>query len=244
MGFEAYLGNQFEHTHENKIFNDLYDLLEAHCRSRNVNWFLLGNFYVGGRELDALLIKPNAITIIDFKDYGGKVEYSEDCPWKIGDVEVKGGSSVNPLQQLKRNREAFMSFCRSKFGSFDCNWSHISAAVIFHKAIEYDKSLLKAPIDRWFHVTDMNAVVRDLDAIVSKQINMLPEQIGSFISSLGIKAYIPDEAIGIRALSKAIEDKCKFNIELTRKQNTALQEFIKWLYLLRHLLSTPVIPVL
>jgi len=51
---KAFRCQQFDHTHENKIFDALYDALATHCAATQQDWVLFGNFYVGGRELDAL----------------------------------------------------------------------------------------------------------------------------------------------------------------------------------------------
>ena len=116
MGLKAFRVRPFEHTRENRAFNELFDLLEAHCAVSSQDWCLLGNFYVGGRELDARVIKPNALMILDFKAFIGKLQFSETDPWLIqveeneGPVEVKGGASINPLRQLRNNKNELSEF--------------------------------------------------------------------------------------------------------------------------------------
>ena len=80
MSFHAYRGNAFDTTHENKAFNQLYDLLADIWSERDEPLHLLGNFFVDGRDVDALIIKRNAIIVIDFKDYGGALQFSENGP--------------------------------------------------------------------------------------------------------------------------------------------------------------------
>ena len=115
MTFQAYRGNAFEHTHENHAFNRLYDLLQAEWADRDESLYLWGNFFVGSRELDALVVKRNAIIIVDFKDYGGQLSFSENGRWTIDGVEVKGGSSVNPYQQIRKNKFKLLEFIRRQF---------------------------------------------------------------------------------------------------------------------------------
>lgn len=116
MALKAFRGSPFEHTHENRAFNELFDLLDAHCSASGHDWYLLGNFYVGSRELDAMVIKSNAVIILDFKEFRGKLQFSEEGPWLIEDeeagsnVQVKGGASINPLRQLRINKGVMLDF--------------------------------------------------------------------------------------------------------------------------------------
>ena len=68
MALKAFRGRPFEHTHENRAFNDLFDALQLHCIATKQDWYLLGNFFVGSRELDAMVIKPNALNWLN--DFG------------------------------------------------------------------------------------------------------------------------------------------------------------------------------
>ena len=74
MTFHAYRSTAFDHTHENKAFDKLYELLKAQWAELDEPLHLFGNFYVDGCEIDALVIKRNAFIVIDFKDYGGTLE--------------------------------------------------------------------------------------------------------------------------------------------------------------------------
>jgi len=74
MSFHVYRATEFNHAHENKVFDKLHDLLKAQWAERDEPFYLLGNFFVDDSEIDALVIKRNAIIVIDFKDYGGELE--------------------------------------------------------------------------------------------------------------------------------------------------------------------------
>mgnify|MGYP003630697239 FL=1 len=82
MTFKAYRAAPFSHAHENRIFNQLYDILLAHWGQQDEPLRLLGNFYVDGGEIDALVIKRYAAIVIDFKDCGGNLQFSENGRWK------------------------------------------------------------------------------------------------------------------------------------------------------------------
>lgn len=236
MALKAFRGSPFEHTHENRAFNELFDLLDEHCSVSRQDWYLLGNFYVGSRELDAMVIKPNAVIILDFKEFRGKLQFSEDGPWLIEDeetgsnVQVKGGASVNPLRQLRINKGAMLDFLGRNLTDLNatCNWRHVAALVTFQGPIKFDHRHLPGPIKPWFHISDMGRIVRDLDAIVSREIFLSRENMERLTAQLGIDPFVPAGAPNLRQLSvQAVSG--PDGSRLTQQQSQALGEFSTWL---------------
>lgn len=235
MALKTYRGRQFDHTHENKAFNRLYDALSQHCLSTGQDWHLLANFYVGSRELDALLIKPNALVIIDFKEFSGTLEFSESGPWIMTDesgrnVEVKGGASVNPLRQLTINKNAMIDFLSRNMADLNttCNWRHTAALVAFQGTVVFDAQHLPGGIKPWFYITDERQLIRDLDAIVSKEISLPPEGIERIIKQLGIEPYVPAGSPVVRPLGESSTD-TDSAVSLTQQQSRLLQQLRGWL---------------
>ena len=66
MALEIYIEDDFEHEAEAKQAADLCSRLSALIPA-DANYKLLLNFYVDGKQLDALLITPQRFIIIDFK---------------------------------------------------------------------------------------------------------------------------------------------------------------------------------
>lgn len=236
MALKAFRGRPFEHTHENRAFNDLFDALDEYCASTGQDWLLLGNVYVGSRELDALLIKPNALVIIDFKEFSGKLQFSEEGPWLISStdspdsVTVKGGASINPLRQLRLNKFALLDFLSRNLADLNavCNWRHTAALVAFQGAVEFDRQQLPGSIKPWFHISDTQRIVRDLDAIVSNEISLSPDNMGRIVSMLGIDPFVPAGSPNVRLLSghPTVE---AVATRLTQQQSRVLHEFRTWL---------------
>ena len=65
MALEIYIEDDFEHEAEAKQAADLCSRLSALIPA-DANYKLLLNFYVDGKQLDALLITPQRFIIIDF----------------------------------------------------------------------------------------------------------------------------------------------------------------------------------
>lgn len=230
---KAFRGQQFEHTHENKVFDELYDMLATHCAAAQQDWFLFGNFHVGNRELDALIIKPNALVVIDFKNFSGKLKISEDGPWVIENatdgqrVQVKGGASVNPLVQLKYNKWALAEFMKNV--SSQCNWGHIAASVLFHGTIEFDTQQIPGHCKPWLHIADMNGIVRTLEAIISREIYITPKDVQHIVDRLGLPSFTPANTLDIRQLVESGTNYSNGDTQLTASQKQAIAEFSGWL---------------
>lgn len=231
MSFFAYRAAPFEFTHENKVFNRLYDLLFQVWGSRDESLHLIGNVYVAGRPVDALVIKSNAIVVIDFKDYGGEIVFSENGRWMAGDVTVKGGGSVNPYQQIRNNKFSLLNYLQEKvtFQS-EPNLGHIAGLCLFHQDIHFDDKQLPSGISRWFHVAEVAHSVRTFDSLASPAINLASLEIERIIEKLAVSRYYPDgheikasieEALGKRAEAVEIND-CFQDVDLTEGQKKAI----------------------
>ncbi|EGR3176994.1 AAA family ATPase [Vibrio parahaemolyticus] len=231
MSFFAYRAAPFEFTHENKVFNRLYDLLYQAWGNRDESLHLIGNVYVAGRPVDALVIKHNAIVVIDFKDYGGEIAFSENGRWMAGDVTVKGGGSVNPYQQIRNNKFSLLNYLQEQvtFQS-EPNLGHIAGLCLFHQDIHFDEKQLPSGISRWFHVTDVVHSVRTLESLASPAINLAPLEIELIIEKLAVSRYYPDghaikvtteEALGKRTEPVEIND-CFQGMDLTEGQKNAI----------------------
>lgn len=99
--------------------------------------------HVGGRELDGVLIKKDAISVIEFKNYGGYLEFYENGDWPITINEngssnttfVKGGNSENPYQQVRQNKFSLLNILND-FARFNyADLGHISGIVLFLKIL-------------------------------------------------------------------------------------------------------------
>ncbi|MCW8093216.1 NERD domain-containing protein/DEAD/DEAH box helicase [Alteromonas sp. ASW11-130] len=194
MSFKAFRGQPFTHSHENHAFNTLYDMLSSEWEHRDEELFLFGNFFVAGKEFDALIIKNNAIIVIDFKNFGGAVTFSENGPWYCDNIVVKGGNSRNPFIQIRNNKFALLDYIKG--GHFDFpskpNLGHIAGLVLFQGDITFDDSQIPQQIKSWFHVCDSNKAIRTIDGIASAGINLSAREIELFAEKINAPEYFPD----------------------------------------------------
>lgn len=193
MTVQAYRTQLYKTTHENRIFDDLLNALKREWGDSDDLIILLGNFYCEGNEIDAAILKKNSITVIDFKDYGGKITFSENGSWLAGDVEVKGGSKPNPFIQVRENKYALLDVLKKiRFPSDrQQNLGHISGLVLFHKPITFDEGQLSPNVERWFHVVDFDRTLQRLSQITSREINLSHQNLADIAQHFSIPDYVP-----------------------------------------------------
>ena len=231
MTFNAYRATSFSHAHENHVFNQLHDLLQQHWSEQDEPLHLLGNFYIDGAEVDALIIKRNAIIVIDFKDYGGTLAFSENGRWLMNGTEVRGGNKRNPYQQIRDNKFQLLNYLNNQV-SFQSspNLGHIAGMCLFHQNIEFDGENLPHNISRWFHIADMKSAIRNTDAIVSSGISLSDTDIQAILSQLNVPAYFPDgRSIEEPLVALDAGDDSFLEQPLNQAQSKALLNIESWL---------------
>ena len=230
MTFQAFRGSAFNHSHENKAFNELHDLLQQQWSGQDEPLYLFGNFFVGGKELDALVVKRNAIIVIDFKNFGGRVQFSENNRWSCDGVPVKGGNSVNPYQQLRTNKFALLEYIQSDRLPLRSqpNLGHIAALTLFQQPIQFDELQVPAKIRSWFHIGDMQHVVRAIDSIASSSIDLPSADIESLVNAFDVPLYSPDGHPDVRVICSA-KPKNEPTFRWTDGQQRVLGEASDWL---------------
>lgn len=213
MGLHAYLSEPFYYEHENHIFDELFKKLSSSSLVQKKEVYLFGNVLISGNAIDALLIKNNAIIVIDFKDYGGHLTISENSEWEIktekGEtVLVKGGHSQNPFKQIKiyknavaRNLQEFISFRSNP------NLKHIAGICLFHQPVYWNYYSLPHSLRLWFHICSIDAIVRKIDSIRSQEITLSDEEMIDIAIHIGAQNY---ESIEPNSISKK-EDKKQDN---------------------------------
>jgi DEAD/DEAH box helicase domain-containing protein len=164
--------SDYETTHEREIFDNLCKLLKDKYNKAEDCHVLIANPSFDNRDIDAIFIKRDAITVLEFKNYGGSLEIAENGDWRCDDVIVKGGSGgKNPYQQVKLNKTGLFKILNLWYPKSYTNLSHISGIVLFSQKVEIINSLLPPSVRTWFHITDLNGISDKFAQITSREIN-------------------------------------------------------------------------
>ena len=189
MPIKIYKSKDFDHTHERVLFDEVCKKLFKEYYFKEEHYLFIANLHVGGRELDGVLIKKDAISIIEFKNFGGHVEFYENGDWPITSFEngnsnttfVKGGNSENPYQQVRQNKFSLLNILND-FAKFNyAELGHISGIVLFSKDIEYDLNKIPSKISSWFHITDLEDFVKKFNQITSTKICISNSEINDLV---------------------------------------------------------------
>lgn len=196
MAFKSYLIKQFEFPYENTYFRTLSNQLKTVFENSDGLNILIGNVSCNGHQMDALFIRGGQISVIDFKNYGGKLVLSENNPWSITNngkiICVAGGNNIrNPFQQINAYRTSLIDHLDAKLNSIlsanhsKFNLRHISGIVLFQQKIDFDKKEIPKNLI-YFHVCDSDNIINLLADINSKSLFMDDLEINAVLKSLDI----------------------------------------------------------
>jgi superfamily I DNA and/or RNA helicase len=198
MAYRSYLLDKFEFTHENRFFRQLDEKLKNNFEDGEGDHILIGNLNVGGNSLDALFIKRGAITVIDFKDYSGDLTFSVNGPWRLktekgNTIFVAGGAhSRNPFQQVNAYRFAVFQFLGEKnqeildINHSDVSWAHTNGLVLFQREVKFDFDSIPSKIQRYFHISQSDKIVRDLVDLNSRSLNFSNTELQNILKVLNV----------------------------------------------------------
>lgn len=159
--------------HENNQYDIISELLEAHYRDKDVAAFYFGNINVQGSELDSLLITPYCAIIIEFKNYGGIINIS-DNQWtntnENKEIEVQGGSKKKtPAKQAEINKSELIKSIQHFKGVNDQEAKNfpIKAMIVFNQEVKELNGKLPDVYTQWLYITDNNHFIETLESIES-----------------------------------------------------------------------------
>ena len=172
MGLRIFKLEEYDHTHEREQFRKLCSILkDLYDKSAEMH-LLFANINFNGVPLDAMLIKPDAITVLEFKNYSGNVIAAENGDWKLDDgTIIKGGMGKNPFVQTKNNKFAVITTLNTWFPSTHVNLGHTSGIVVFNQPVTVDDHLISPKSKSWFHICDMDHISDKISDITSPAIH-------------------------------------------------------------------------
>jgi hypothetical protein len=204
MSIEVWFGKrEFDYSHEEKAAEEAIKALESFYTSSRDFCFLVLNFHCKGEDFDALILKKDAILIIDFKDCDKSIVGSVNGNWHVkGDSRaILNEGRRNPFQQVKAYRYALMEYMDENRASFlpaqkasQASFEHISAAVCItpsmHSESEIDVDLGK---ERWFRVVGMPDLADLVRRERSPKISLGKTELRKFIKDvLHCELYTPE----------------------------------------------------
>lgn len=175
MSLITYEFNRADNAGEISQFRATLPILQEHYQGRNeLVLYLSGKLNINGVDVDGLIFKEDAIVLVEFKNYSGKIKAQANGDWfhdseRInGGSKKKDGSSKTVFEQLKINRRAL----REGLAHFTKNenaCNNIQALVVFSsiETLQMDEEF-KWGANAWVNVTDIEHMGEELDTIKAK----------------------------------------------------------------------------
>lgn len=153
MGLKIYKISEYEHIAEIRQFDALCHLLKEQVGTANLgDAILIGNYNIEGVELDALLFTPQAVTVIEFKNWGGSIVAGENGPWTSNGRTIAGGAyGKSPFVQARLNRSRVQAVLQRYLG---IEAIEVSVVVVFAQPSTIDVTGLSPVVRRWLTVCD------------------------------------------------------------------------------------------
>ena len=168
MSLLVYKINDYSFTAEREQYRTLCNALKAKYSGTDNLCLFVANWNVYGSELDALLIKQDAIIAIEFKDYGGKIIATENGDWKKEDgTIIKGGVRKSPYKQAQINRSNLINGLRDSGFVASSNLKHIASLIVFNQPITLDDRGISRRVKSWLHICDNDHFIEKIEDITS-----------------------------------------------------------------------------
>jgi len=238
--------NTFSKNYENSFFREFSRQLYNSFETRNWSGVLIGSplCEVDERlQIDALLITPNVVCIIDFKNFNGKIKLPAEKDFEFGlwttekGEQIKGGSSINPFIQLKNQKRRFIEVSdkhikRNLAKQDRFNPTHVVRIVCFQQEVEIIGKIPAKESLNFFILDKRTFVEKILDIIdvTDNEVKLSPHSFDAFKSVFCADKFKFDE--------QPLEDKIKDiesnsikleNVNLYDDQKTALKKIESFL---------------
>ncbi len=208
MGLKVYKADEASRDYENDFFREFSSNLVRMFDEEGLEGILIGHPNVPANKHlkpDCVLITPTRLVLIDFKNHEGKMwlpEESafEDTPWRHDGVIIAGGTSINPFEQLKRQKgwveELIGSDVYGKFG--------IACLICFQGGMNV-MNKVPGKYQSWFSITNAFQYVNRIRDIIgvknSKNVDV--DRIASYFEAKPYHDYYSISLDGFEAVSEA-----------------------------------------
>lgn len=186
MSLITYEFNRADNAGEISQFRATLPIMQKHFQGRHdVVLYLSGKLNINGVDIDGLVIKEDAIVLIEFKNYTGDIKAQANGDWFHGNERINGGatkkdgSSKTVFEQLKINRRALREGLAPYIKNIDaCN--NIQALVVFTAitSLKLDNEFTWGA-NAWVNVTDIEHIGEELDTIKARTRSNAPISIPS-----------------------------------------------------------------
>jgi hypothetical protein len=201
--------NTFSKSYENSFFREFSRHLYNSFKEKNLSGVLIGSPVCKADErlqMDTLLVTPNVVCIIDFKNFKGKIKLPHERNFEFGlwttdeGEQVKGGSASNPFIQLKNQKRRFIEVSNKHIlNSIErpdtFNPYHLIRIVCFQEEVAIEGQIPAKEALNFFILNKTNFIEQILDIVdvTDKEVNLSERSFNTFKDVFRANQYKFDE---------------------------------------------------
>ena len=156
MSLLVYECQRADHGHEIRQFGEVARKLREYYDDSPELALLIGNVNIGNINLDGLIIKSDAVVILELKDRAGEIVARINGDWTCdGEIIKGGGSNKTVFDQLKVNRRELKAALDRVFTKAQLD--DIQGLVVFAEVKKLTNELDRQN-KQWVHVADVQTV--------------------------------------------------------------------------------------
>lgn len=190
-GFLAFRCNNYDNTAEREQFRLLCKKMKSKFAKSDSFYLMIGNYNIFDCELDAIVIKHDAIIAVEFKNYGGNIVARENGDWTSNGTTIKGGSRKTVYQQARANHSSLRNGLKD-LGINPLWLKDIPTIVVFNQTISLD-SQLSGKVKSWLHVTDNAHFIDKVEDITCASTNISNVEIINLAIKLNLNPFLIEE---------------------------------------------------
>ena len=190
-GFLAFRCSNYDNTAEREQFRLLCKKMKSKFAKSDSFYLMIGNYNIFDCELDAIVIKHDAIIAVHFKNYGGNIVACENGDWTSNGTSIKGGSRKTVYQQARTNHSSLRNGLKD-LGINPLWLKDLPTIVVFNQTISLDNQL-SGKVRSWLHVTDNAHFIDKVEDITCASTNISNVDIINLAIKLNLNPFLIEE---------------------------------------------------
>jgi hypothetical protein len=186
MAVEFWTGGDYNTQHEQaaqaQILRDIPKLFKGDDIA-----FVVFNVHCR-RNLDLLVLKQNALIIVELKNWAGPLDATENGKWRAKDGSLL---SSNPFLQLKEYRDLFRGylvdhkrdFLRAQKAAV-IDFKHVHGIAAMTPTLHQDSNNFVDPLNTWFVLTGLDHLASEIKRLSSHMYDFSSEELRKFVQDV------------------------------------------------------------
>ncbi|MEP6716148.1 MAG: nuclease-related domain-containing protein [Terriglobia bacterium] len=185
MPVEFWTGGEFDYSHERKAEDQVVRAFQARFERVVYPVIVVFNVFCNGKPLDLLILKPDAILVVDFKECSSPLRASENGNWQI----LTGGELLgNPFRQVRDYRFALRDFLIKHASEFlrpqkapQADFGPISAVVAISPSLHPGSINSIGREFPFFHLVGLDRLPNLVEQITNKNLAFSHQELRKFV---------------------------------------------------------------